>query len=175
MALLTALFALLAVFQLKHFLADYPLQNRYMLGKFSKDPFVWVPALSAHAGVHALGTALIASWAYFFAAVQHSNTGTWARILLLAAVDFVAHFVMDRIKADPDLLGRFKSVSAQDYQSFVRMAAGEDSDHPEIANAARQAKERLRSNTFFWWALGLDQMWHHLTHYAIIFFLVTHV
>ena len=170
MALLTALLALLVAFQLKHFVADYPLQGKYMLGKFSADPRVWIPALSAHAAVHALFTALITSWAYYLTAFQHSNQGTWLRILGLAAFDFVAHFAMDRVKASPNLLGRFKSLSARDF-AYYESCVKSPNEHP---NVYKQVGKIFRGNKLFWWALGLDQMWHHLTHYAIIVFLVTH-
>ena len=33
------IFVLLFAFQMKHFLADYPLQNVYMLGKFKEKKF----------------------------------------------------------------------------------------------------------------------------------------
>ena len=28
-------------------------------------------------------------------------------------------------------------------------------------------------NKYFWWSLGGDQMWHHLTHYLIIYLVIT--
>ena len=115
---------LLIIFQIKHFLADYPLQNTYMLGKF-KDGWGWVLPLVAHCGVHAWVTLGIV----FFV-----NPSLW----WLSLVDFSLHFTMDRIKAWKLLLGRFK---------------------PE--------------QPYFWWSLGFDQMFHHITHYLIIYILVT--
>ena len=53
--LLWDLACLMVVFQTKHFLCDYPLQNEYMLGKF-KPGSDWVLPLGAHALVHALVT-----------------------------------------------------------------------------------------------------------------------
>jgi hypothetical protein len=124
---LYALLALLAAFQVKHFLCDYPLQRPYMLRKgavgwnwTSRNNLNWILPLAAHAGVHALATLLIAL-------VVNPRLG-WLSIL-----DFVVHFVVDRVKASPQLGGRW--TPAQPY---------------------------------FWWALGGDQMAHHLTHYAII-------
>lgn len=35
-----------------------------------------------------------------------------------------------------------------------------------------RAWKRIKSNTYFWWALGLDQMVHHLTHYVFIAMIV---
>lgn len=91
---MTLLFALLIVFQLKHFLADYPLQGKYMLGKF-KDGWDWVIPLLAHSSVHFIFTLMICSIV---------NPSLW----WLALVDFVIHFSMDRIKAGKNFLGRFK-------------------------------------------------------------------
>lgn len=114
------LVVLLILFQLKHFVADYPLQNKYMLGKFKETG--WVAPLAAHCSYHAGFTFLIS---IFFA--------PWYVALMLSVVDFVIHFTMDRFKASPNMLGRFKM------------------DNPK-----------------FWWALGFDQMVHHITHYLII-------
>lgn len=114
------IFELLILFQLKHFIADYPLQGKYMLGKF-KYGLAFVGPLSAHCLVHA---ALTAAICLYFA--PHFA-------LSLAALDFAVHFIVDRIKASPALLGRFRYHQRQ-----------------------------------FWWALGADQMLHHLTHYFII-------
>lgn len=113
---------LLVSFQIKHFACDYPLQGRFMLGKF-KSGMEWVLPLAAHAVVHAVGTFLIAL------------ASTWSpRLALqLATVDYLVHFVVDRVKASPNLLGRWKP-----------------------------------DNKYFWWALGADQMAHHLTHYVLI-------
>ena len=82
------LFLLLVIYQLKHFLCDYPLQTAYMLGKF-KGGDEWIAPLLAHAGVHAAGTLLIG---LIFAPV-------YGLAILLAMLDFVAHFTIDRIKA----------------------------------------------------------------------------
>lgn len=125
------LFLLLVLFQLKHFLADFPLQGRYMLGKFSRDRAVWIPALLAHCAVHALLTLLICGWWGW-------STVATGVVILLAALDFAVHFVVDRVKASPDLLGRWKPDSR-----------------------------------YFWWALGADQAAHHLTHYVIIYWLLS--
>jgi len=120
---MTTIILMLFAFQIKHFIADYPLQNTYMLGKFKE--YGWVAPLSVHCAVHSLITFLICSYFGFYVAI------------LAACFDFVIHFTMDRIKASPKLLGRYKQ------------------DNPK-----------------FWWALGFDQMVHHLTHYLIIFAVV---
>jgi len=115
---------LLVLFQLKHFVADYPLQNSYMLGKFKESG--WVAPLSAHCLVHAAVT--------FAICLSYGLTVA----VLAACFDFIVHFAMDRVKASPKLLGRYKQ------------------DNPK-----------------FWWALGFDQMIHHLTHYTIIVVVVS--
>ena len=117
----TLIFVLLIIYQIKHFLCDYLWQGPYMLGKF-KDRG-WVLPLLAHSSVHALATFLIV---FVFTQALLLSIG-------LALFDLVIHFTMDRIKASPDLLGRYGIKEKQ-----------------------------------FWWSLGLDQMVHHLTHYAII-------
>ncbi len=169
---MTLIFALLIAYQIKHFLADYPLQNKWMLGKFKHEG--WKLPLAAHAGVHALFTLGIV--------LCVPNT-TLLLAGLLAAFDFVVHFTMDRIKASPNLMGRWKPLTKQEYKEAVRMAALFDnrSLSPVVAYSSQEVfndymdsyegRDKLRSNKLFWWALGFDQMVHHLTHYAIIFVL----
>lgn len=165
MTVVGAVFALLLAYEAKHFLCDFPLQGRYMLGKFRAVGWFW--PLAAHAAVHALGTALIVSWALYFTARQPSNAGAGAFIVWAAGFDFWAHFIMDRVKASPHMLGRFKPLTPGDYQAFSILA---ESGHPDDRPRARA---RLRGNAYFWWSLGLDQAVHHLTHIYIIYRLVT--
>lgn len=89
------LFTLLILFQIKHFLCDYPLQNAYMLGKFKK--VGWELPLLSHSAVHAIGTSLIS---IIF-------TGDILLSYLLGMLDLVVHFVVDRLKAHPDIGGRY--------------------------------------------------------------------
>lgn len=146
---MNGLFSLLILFQLKHFLADYPFQTPYMLGKF-KSGREWILPLFAHAGVHALFTFIIV----YGVKVSPVLSGQ------LALIDFVIHATMDRIKASPGLLGRFKALSSREMGVIKR--------GPSIPSQIFPFQEALRSNTYFWWSLGLDQMVHHLTHYYII-------
>lgn len=95
-------FTLLIVFVIKHFLADFPLQTPYMLGKFKQD-WGFVPPLLAHVGVHAAFTFAISIW-----------FGIW-QAFCLAAFDATVHFVMDRIKASKKYLGRFKPLTEETY------------------------------------------------------------
>ena len=87
-------FLLLIVFQLKHFICDYPLQGTYMLGKLRATN--WALPLAAHAAVHATATSLIAIWFSLHLAI------------ILAIADFILHFTIDRLKASPNYGGRFK-------------------------------------------------------------------
>lgn len=113
------LLILIVVFQFKHFIADYLLQGRYMLGKFKE--VGWEKPLVAHCSVHFVFTLVI----LMFVVPQYA--------VLLALADFCVHFIIDRIKV----------VKSRKYDKDVD-------------------KE-------FWWALGADQLAHHLTHYAIVF------
>lgn len=100
------IFYLLVVYQIKHFLADFPLQGKYMLNKFQPGWDFLLP-LTAHAAIHALFTFII-SLSYLF-----HKTYPLMDIelpLKLALLDFVVHFTMDRIKAGPKYLGRFKDM-----------------------------------------------------------------
>lgn len=117
---------LLLAYQAKHYLADYPFQTPYMLGKF-KGGREWIVPLAAHASVHAA----------FTLGIGFAATGSYALPAWLALLDFCVHFTVDRLKASPRLGGRWKPIQRE-----------------------------------FWWALGADQMAHHLTHYFIIWRLV---
>lgn len=100
-ASLNTIFILLIVFQVKHFLADFPLQFPYMLRKFSPN-WDFVFPLSLHCAVHASFTLLIC--------LYYAPALWW-----LAVVDFIAHFVIDRIKSGPRYLGRFADIKTMSY------------------------------------------------------------
>ena len=170
---------LLVVYQIKHFLADYPLQTPYMLGKFKKYPD-FIHPLATHASVHALFTMLIA--------ICCGHIGPVASALAL--FDFTVHFIVDRIKASPDLLGRFHAITKKDYEMHLRDVqhledmiknesyrdqTGQSVEHYEgrLSKCKNEFALTMKSNVRFWWALGADQMAHHLTHYVIIYILVT--
>lgn len=174
------IFLLLVIYQLKHFLADYPLQGRYMLGKF-KDGTEWIKPLLAHVGVHAGFTFVIANAVFLTQGID--NLGLAIEIALF---DAAVHFVMDRLKAGRQYLGRFKPLTAGEYIHNQNLLEGDEYD-PGLLEGQdatmkswlsmtpgirKNARDRLRSNTFFWWALGFDQMVHHLTHYACIYFIL---
>lgn len=90
------IFILLVVFQIKHFIADFPLQFPYMLRKFSAGWDFLLP-LTLHSAVHATFTLCICLL---------TRPALW----WLAILDFVVHFTMDRIKSGPRYLGRFSDV-----------------------------------------------------------------
>jgi hypothetical protein len=153
---------LLITYQIKHWICDYPLQGRFMLGKFLPHPDYIMP-LFCHALVHFIGTFIIA----LFVDSQHA---VW-----YAALDGSLHFIIDRIKASPDMLGRFKALSGNE----MRQILVDDAEYikkfygtPVAQNVKEQNEKRVKSNTYFWWCLGLDQMAHHLTHYLIIFLML---
>lgn len=160
---------LLFVFQIKHFLADYPLQGKYMLGKFKKYPDFVLPLL-AHSGVHAIFTFSIAYFA----------TNNWLFSLNISLFDLSTHFVVDRIKASPHMLGKFKALSKSEMLQMMRIDKEMTEDYNEYSGSARkrwnmEKVEKIKSNTYFWWALGWDQFMHHMTHYFIIWSILNNV
>lgn len=116
---------LLIFFEFKHFVADFLLQNKYMLGKF-KPGWGFVLPLSAHCAVHAAFTLGLL--------LTLGQSNLWP----LAVFDFVSHFFIDRLKASPKLLGKW---------------------HP--------------NDSKFWYALGLDQLLHHICAILIVYILMT--
>lgn len=100
----TQLFQLLVLFQIKHFLADYPFQTAWMLGKARPGWDFFLPLL-VHSTVHGVGTLMLC------AIVAPS-------LWWLSLVDLVSHFLMDRLKASPHLLGRFQVVQPEFWWSL---------------------------------------------------------
>jgi len=153
------IFSLLVLFQLKHFIADYPLQNKYMLQKFKPDWGCFVPLL-VHASVHAAFTLAICLWI-----APH--------LWWLALVDLITHFIMDRIKAGRKYLGKFSALSGAEIKPILDNIGGRVHVDDAMDRSIRHDwKRQLRHNTYFWWSLGVDQMVHHLVHYYIIFAIV---
>lgn len=171
MTILPFVFALLVAFQIKHLVADYLLQGyplaNYMLGKFrpGRD---FIGPLAAHCGVHAVLTLILAIGA---------GAGFWLT-LKVVVLDFATHFVMDRLKAGPKYLGRFKPFrgTADDYAQELRRTAvyHRTKSMGRVPEATYvEAHRSIRDNALFWQSLGLDQCVHHLTHYLIIYLLIT--
>lgn len=155
---------LLIIFQLKHFIADFPLQTPYMLGKFKAKG--WIAPLACHCGVQSAFTYLIA----LFALPKEPRFAGYA--LLLALLDFWIHFTMDRIKASPEMLGRYKVLSANDFGLLNQGLQNAQLGVPYDEARAHLYKRQIKENKYFWWALGLDQMVHHLTDILIVFLIV---
>jgi hypothetical protein len=93
--MLSLALGLFAGFELKHFVADYLLQTGWMIaGKASFTK----PGGYAHAGVHALGSAIVLLIARI----------PLPAVLGLVVAEFVVHFLLDRAKVsygggiDPD-------------------------------------------------------------------------
>ncbi|HEV7376315.1 MAG TPA: hypothetical protein VGN95_16490 [Pyrinomonadaceae bacterium] len=109
------LFFLLAIYQLKHWLADYRFQTAYMLRK-GAGGFDWILPLTAHASVHAFLTLLIVAGA----AVGRILAGSSYPLLWVALpfFDFLIHFVVDRIKAAPSLGGRWQPSQPQFWRAL---------------------------------------------------------
>ena len=78
---------LMVLFAVKHFVCDFLLQTRYMLGKFH--PTEWVLPLGAHCAVHAVATFVLTIWYV-----------TFPQALFLVVFDFVTHFIIDKVKVN---------------------------------------------------------------------------
>ncbi|MFK8136785.1 MAG: DUF3307 domain-containing protein [Bdellovibrionales bacterium] len=122
---LSILFQLLILFQVKHFLADFPLQTNYMLFRKTNPGWDFVLPLLSHCLVHSVLTLIIV--------LIYIPSLWW-----LGPLDLVLHFIMDRFKSSPKWLGRYNDLG----------------------------------KAHFWWALGFDQMFHHITHLLIIWFMI---
>jgi hypothetical protein len=79
-----SLFLLVALFT-KHYFSDFKLQTFFMLGK-GKPGLAFIAPLASHCAVHMIFTIVIL--------VIVKPEYSW-----LAAIEFVAHFVIDRAKA----------------------------------------------------------------------------
>lgn len=155
---MTAVFTLMVIFQFKHLLADYVLQApAFFIGKFKTDwGFVW--PLTVHVLIHAAFTFSIGMW---FGAGP-------GKAAVLALMDASIHFAMDRAKASPRYLGRWKPLNGNEW-ALARLEIG----LPDAAEDLRaKARKRLLSNVLFWQTLGFDQCVHHLTDITVIWFLV---
>ncbi len=98
---LGTLFILLIAFQVKHFVGDFPLQREYMLRK-TVPGWGFVAPLALHCLVHATLCLII---------VVTVQPALW----WLCLVDFVVHFIMDRVKSGPNYLGRYNDRDKASY------------------------------------------------------------
>lgn len=139
---------LVFLFQVKHFIADFVLQLpfKYLYGKFKyKD---WILPLSIHCFIHSLFT--------FNIAIQFTKLNI---ALLCSLLDFVIHFTMDRIKASPNMLGKYESLTKNDYRYL-----NEQKIHAEkLGQNSKWIDDKIKDNFIFWITLGVDQLVHNLT------------
>jgi len=138
-SILCDVFVLLVAYQVKHFLCDYPLQTAYQLGKF-KPGWAWVLPLTTHCSIHALGTFVIA-----FGFALYRDIGDCGWVLHVMLFDFVLHFCMDRVKASPNLLGRFNALSKNEFMDLYAY----EQDHGED-ETTRKLKRTMCSSGFLW-------------------------
>lgn len=108
----TATVAMLACMQLKHFLADYVLQPAWILR--GKGDLRMVGGY-VHAAAHALGSA---------PALMIAGAGP-ARIVILVLAEFVAHYLIDFVKA----LASRRSCSDSSRRSFWVMHGADQLMH----------------------------------------------
>jgi len=157
-----SIFILLIVFQIKHLLADYLLQNEYMLGKFKQRG--WIMPLAAHSAVHGAFTMAIV---YVYSSDLTLSIG-------LSGLDMALHFIMDRVKASPNLLGKYKAIDRREYLALTdELALAEwEADSTGIRLTKQKLSDKMRDNKIFWLSLGFDQMFHALTHYLIIYIII---
>lgn len=83
----------MVIYQFKHFFADFFFQYNYMLKKVRPD-WDFIGPLALHCSVHALLTLAIC---LFYR----------AELWWLSLVDFLLHFLTDRLRSGPRYLGRF--------------------------------------------------------------------
>lgn len=117
-------------------------------------------------------------WGFFFPLLAHSalhGIMTWTicwfynpDMMWLGFVDMAIHFTMDRIKAGPKYLGRYKTITPQEFKASMTYLSWEGHEREK-----KEARKKLKGNKLFWWSLGLDQMVHHLTDIFTIYVLVT--
>lgn len=150
---------LVGVFEVKHLLCDFFLQTDRHIGKFAKTG--WVRPLADHCIIHAVATAAIVL-------VLGKLDLLW-----LPSVDFIVHFIMDRIKASPGLLGRYRSVTKEEYICAKETIAKNDTSTQWSTSLIEQAKMKLQNNKYFWYSLGFDQFVHQLTGLFIVWTLVS--
>lgn len=98
---ISLIFVLLVSFQLKHYVADFPLQSGWMLNKRLPGWDFAFP-LACHCAVHSTITLII---------ICLVNPSLW----WLALIDFVVHFLMDRVKSAAHYLGRFNDPTRQSF------------------------------------------------------------
>tara|TARA_Y100001963_G_scaffold112431_1_gene155642 strand:- start:2953 stop:3393 length:441 start_codon:yes stop_codon:yes gene_type:complete len=133
---------LLALFAVKHFICDFPLQNIcnniIIHYEGSPDFSKWFPVLVVHSSIHAAVTGLMLTLVFeFYEANLLIEDEISRKIGIILLAEFVLHLAIDRIKAHPNLGGRFRP-----------------------------------DQIYFWWALGIDQLAHGLTYLLFVYYLL---
>src|SRR5262245_23784384 len=114
MSSIEIVFTLLLVYQLKHFLADYIFQGEYMLKKFLPGWGFFKPLL-AHVAVHGVMTFGIVCVALQALDKLLPTDFVYEYAFLIGLFDCTVHFVMDRLKAGPRYMGRWKPITGPEY------------------------------------------------------------
>ena len=95
------MFVLVLLMQLKHYVADFPLQTVYMSGKFNREG--WIKPLSLHCLVHMVITfVLLLGYIWWY-----DKLALICLVLVLVLFDGASHFFIDRVKAHPDMGGKY--------------------------------------------------------------------
>ncbi len=102
---LSLIFTLLVIYQIKHYIADFPLQREYMLRK-TRANWDFILPLFTHCLVHGVGTLIIM--------LIYAPAFWW-----LSLVDFITHFFIDRIKSGPRYFGRFNDLSKSSFWNIL--------------------------------------------------------
>lgn len=136
------LYMVIALFALKHFLASYPLQCSYTVKGLGSSN--WFLPMLARCSVPAITTMVLVL------GIWH-KMGVSLNVTLLAvvmAIDFVSHFLIDRMKVSGGLFGRFQVASPQE---LAQIAIDYTSKDPAVVEAAQAESD---SNKYFWWVDG---------------------
>lgn len=172
------IFLLLVVYNWKQFVADWLLQTDYHQGK-AKPGWDFLGPLLSHVSNHFTLTTLISAGVL----VYFDHPAPIGFGMLIGLGDGLVHFVMDRIKAGPKFMGRWKMLSAQQVVACKETLAANVGDNYfepvfnqwceyeeyVLEHDQRDSRRALRGNRLFWWAVGFDQSIHHLSDYAAIY------
>lgn len=119
------MFTLLITFQVKHFIIDFLVQFERPDARKKFDAEGWVWPLFKHANDHAMASALIVS-TFLYAAEMFPSSEFFVLTALAYIFDLTVHFTMDRIKASPHMLGKYKY---PEKKYFVSLAADQAVHH----------------------------------------------
>jgi hypothetical protein len=143
-------FILVALFALKHFLANDPLQCRYTVKGLAQTN--WILPMCARASVHSVLT-LVLVLGYW---IKMGKEVAIPLLLGVMAIDFLSHFALDRARVSKEFFGRFQVASAED---LAQMSLDYQSKNPAVVKAAQLRSE---SNKLFWWSEGFLNLMYAL-------------